>query len=92
MIRQFFNGAATTIAGFFLTFSAVRAVERLLIAKKHTQENATFGVQDYVDYDLSASVNGAEFDVNLTWSDAYHNDNDRDNHYGMALLTISQCF
>ena len=62
------------------------------VAKQYIQDNTTFGVPDYVEYGLGASVNLAGFDVNLTWSDTDHNDSECDDACGMVLLSVSRSF
>ena len=62
------------------------------VAKQYIQDNATFGVPDYVEYGLGAGVNLAGFDVSLTWSDTDHNNSECDDACGMALLSVSKSF
>ena len=69
--------------GKYLTLSAH-------VAKQYIQDNATFGLPDYVEYGIGATVNLAGFDVNLTWSDTDMEDSECDDACGMFLLSVSR--
>ena len=64
----------------------------MAVQMAYNQDNATFGVPDYMEYGLGASTNLAGFDVNLTWSNTDHNDSECDDACGTVLLSISQSF
>lgn len=71
--------------GKYLTLSAH-------VAKQYIQDNTTFGLPDYVEYGIGATVNLAGFDVNLTWSDTDMSDTECGDACGMFLLSVSRSF
>lgn len=71
--------------GKYLTLSAH-------VAKQYIDDNATFGVPDYVDYSIGGTVNLAGFDVNLTWSDTDMSEAECGDACGMVLLSVSRSF
>lgn len=71
--------------GKYLTLSAH-------VAKQCIDDNATFGVPDYVDYSTGGTVNVAEFDVNLMWSDTDISEAECGDACGMVLLSVSRSF
>lgn len=71
--------------GKYLTLSG-------LVAKQLIDRNATFGVPDYVEYGIGATVNLAGFDVNLTWSDTDMTDAECGDACGMFLMSVSRSF
>lgn len=62
------------------------------VAKQYIDRNATFGLPDYVEYGIGATVNLAGFDVNLMWSDTDMTDAECGDACGMVLLSVSRSF
>lgn len=62
------------------------------VAKQYIDRNATFGLPDYVEYGIGATVNVAGFDVNLMWSDTDMTDAECGDACGMVLLSVSRSF
>lgn len=62
------------------------------VAKQYIDDNATFGVPDYVEYGIGATVNLVGFDVNLTWSDTDMSEAECGDACGMFLLSVSRSF
>ncbi|MGB0630108.1 MAG: TorF family putative porin [Alphaproteobacteria bacterium] len=71
--------------GKYLTLSAH-------VAKQYVDDNANFGLPDYVEYGIGATVNLAGFDVNLTWSDTDMSETECGDACGMLLLSVSRSF
>jgi uncharacterized protein (TIGR02001 family) len=71
--------------GKYLTLSAN-------VAKQYIDDNTTFGLPDYVDYSIGATVNMAGFDLNLTWSDTDMTEAQCGDACGMLLLSVSRSF
>ena len=62
------------------------------VAKQYIQDNTTFGLPDYVEYGIGATVNLAGFDINLTWSDTDMSETECGDACGMLLLSVSRSF
>lgn len=62
------------------------------VAKQYIDDNTTFGLPDYVDYSVGATVNIAGFDLNLTWSDTDLSETECGDACGMVLLSVSRSF
>lgn len=71
--------------GKYLTLSG-------LVAKQYIDRNTTFGVPDYVEYGIGATVNVAGFDLNLTWSDTDLTEAECGDACGMVLFSVSRSF
>lgn len=71
--------------GKYLTLSG-------LVAKQYIDRNTTFGVPDYVEYGIGATVNLAGFDVNLAWTDTDLTEAECGDACGMVLLSVSRSF
>ena len=62
------------------------------VAKQYIEDNGTFGLPDYVDYGIGATVNVGGFDVNLTWSDTDMTESECGDACGMVLLSVLRSF
>jgi len=62
------------------------------VGHQDIQRNAVFGLPDYTDYSIGASVNLFGFDVGLAWTDTDMKKSECDDLCGIVVFSVSRSF